>query len=186
MRRTFVAIKIPLTEHLHRFIDEIQQALMKEIIKWVEKNNMHITLKFLGDTKEEDISEIDNNLAQICNEYSSTQLKLTGTGVFKNFRNPRVLWIGTAYNPKLDQLYKSIDAALIQYGFETEDKQFIPHLTLGRIKWINNFSAFKERVLEHKDIDFGEVQINEVLFLESTLTPQGPIYNPINTYKLKS
>ena len=95
MLRTFIAIKIPAVEELKNLIARFRSVMKEESIKWVDPENLHITLRFLGDTADDMIKPIHESLNNAANKCSGFDLVLKGTGVFKNFHDPRVIWIGT-------------------------------------------------------------------------------------------
>jgi 2'-5' RNA ligase len=185
MKRTFIAIKIHPNEKMRMILDNFKQALSAEKVKWIDPEIMHITLVFLGDTDEKIISYISEKINRISLDYSSFELVFRSAGVFKNFRDPRVIWIGTETNPVLQDIKIRIDNELSEYGFEKETREFRPHLTLGRIKWIKNIPALEQAIQQYKDQEVQREPINEIIFYESILKPDGPVYLPILSAPLK-
>jgi 2'-5' RNA ligase len=184
MKRTFIAIKIHPGEKMRMILDYFKQTLSGEKIKWVSPEIMHITIAFLGDTEEKIIPSISEKINRISQDFSPFELMFRSTGVFKNMRDPRVIWIGTEINPLLQNLKMRIDDELSEYGFEKESREFRPHLTLGRIKWIKNISALEQAIQPYKDQEVQKEFINEIIFYESILKPEGPIYIPIINFPL--
>ena len=160
-------------------LDCFKQTLSREKIKWVDPENMHITVAFLGDTDENIIPSISEIIKQISLDYPPIELIFRGAGVFKNLRDPRVIWIGTETNTVLQNLKIQIDNELSGFGFKSENREFKPHLTLGRIKWIKNITPLEEAIYQYKDHEVQRALINELIFYESILKPKGPIYLPI-------
>ncbi len=184
MKRTFIAIKIHSGEKMRMILDYFKQTLSEEKIKWVSPEIMHITFAFLGDTDEKIIPSISEKINRISQDFSPFELKFRSTGLFKNIRDPRVIWIGTEINPLLQNLKMRIDDELSEYGFEKENREFRPHLTLGRIKWIKNISALEQAIQQYKDQEVQKELINELIFYESILKPEGPEYIPIIKFPL--
>jgi len=179
MKRTFIAIKINAGVKLLNLLSYFKQALQQEKIKWVDPVIMHITITFLGDTDEKivpSVSEIINNTALVNPPF---EMIFRGTGIFKNLRDPRVIWIGTEINPKMQNLKASLDTELSKFGFEKESREFRPHLTLGRIKWIKDRSALQEALEQFQDQEVQKELITELIYYESILKPEGPQYLPI-------
>ena len=176
MKRTFIAIKIHPGEKMLMILDYFKQTLSAEKIKWVNSEIMHITLAFLGDTDEKIIPAISEKIHRISIDYSPFELVFRSAGVFKNFRDPRVIWIGTETNPVLQKIKTRIDDELSEYGFEKELREFRPHLTFGRIKWIKNIPALEQAIQKYKDQEVQRELINEIIFNESILKPDGPVY----------
>jgi 2'-5' RNA ligase len=179
MKRTFIAIKIHPGEKMRMIMDYFKQTLAAEKIKWVSPEIMHITISFLGDTDEKIIPAISEKIHRISIDYSPFELIFRSTGVFKNFRDPRVIWIGTETNPVLQKIKTRIDDELSEYGFEKELREFRPHLTIGRIKWIKDTSALEQAIQKYKDQEVQRELINKIIFYESILKPEGPVYLPI-------
>jgi len=179
MKRTFIAIKIPFTKQELGIITDIQDALKKEKIKWVESWNLHITLFFLGDTDDNIIQPLTEKLVKQLKTTKYFNLVLKGLGVFKSIRDPKVIWIGINKSNELQMLKNEIDAIVSEFGFKTDEREFKPHLTLGRVKFVNNKTEFKDLLEKYKETDFGKVVIDKVIFYESRLTPQGPVYKSL-------
>ncbi len=198
MKRTFIAIKIPVTEELNKVINHFHNELEAERIKWVETDNMHISLSFLGDTEEGLISSIANELQTIADSYKCFSFKLTGAGVFppsprlqrtsRNIQHPRVLWLGIIEdeNNTLMKLGNDIKDRLELLGFEKEKRKFKAHLTLGRVKSINKKEKLKNLLEKYQNQYFQNVDVQEIIFYESILTAKGPVYKVIRRFKLKS
>ena len=187
MKRTFIAIKIPVTKELNKVINHFHNELEAERIKWAETDNMHISLSFLGDTEEGLISSIANELQTIANSNKCFSFKLTGAGVFKNIKHPRVLWLGIIEdeNNTLMKLGNDIKDRLELLGFEKEKRKFKAHLTLGRVKSINKKEKLKNLLEKYQNQYFQNVDVQEIIFYESMLTAKGSIYKVIRKFKLK-
>ena len=184
-KRLFIAVKItPDTDTLNH-IYRIQQRLEHEKIKWVDTNGIHITLKFLGDTDEQLIPQIEQQLQQIATKHKTTSLTLQDIGVFPNEQRPRVLWIGTNPNTELQKLAQDIDNAMEKLGYEKEQRPFKPHITLGRIKFLKDKRSLHKLLEQYKDKYFQDNNIDQFILYESTLTPKGAKYTALKTFKLQ-
>jgi 2'-5' RNA ligase len=179
VKRTFIAIKIHPSEKLRAILDYFKQALSGEKIKWVDPENMHITIAFLGDTDENVIPVISEIIRKISLGFPPVELIFRGTGIFRNLRDPKVIWIGTETNPVLQNIKMQIDNELSGFGFKKEGREFRPHLTLGRIKWVKNLTTLEEAIDQYKDQEVQRALINGLIFYESILKPEGPLYLPI-------
>ncbi|MFP4025250.1 MAG: RNA 2',3'-cyclic phosphodiesterase [Thiohalospira sp.] len=184
MKRTFIAVKIPVSKQTAEKIQDIKSELQHEKLKWVEIFNMHITLFFAGDTDEDMIQKISTGLEDVLKSKKSLTLKGKGIGVFKNLNNPRVLWLGIEKSDSLQNLKSEIDRMMEKLGFEIENRPFKPHLTLGRIKSINDKRKLKQVLDDYEDIEFQYFKIDKVFFYESKLTPEGPVYKVIKQVEL--
>ncbi|WP_048203614.1 RNA 2',3'-cyclic phosphodiesterase [Methanocaldococcus infernus] len=170
--RAFLAIDIPkdIKEEIYKF----QKNFKIRGIKLVEKQNLHITVKFLGEIDEETLNKILNLDLRI----EPRTVKLEGLGVFPNPNYIRVIWIGVQ---GLVELFKEIDEKLHSLGFEKE-KSYVPHLTIGRVKFIDNKKELRERIEKFEDINFGTFTVDKIKLYKSTLTPMGPIYEVIREW----
>ncbi|OFX24260.1 MAG: 2'-5' RNA ligase [Bacteroidetes bacterium GWA2_31_9b] len=186
MKRAFIALKISLTKESEKIFIEIKSKLKGEKINWVDNQNMHITLFFLGETEEKQISEIGRKLQDIVREIKPFVFICKGLGVFKNINDPRVIWIGIKKSDDLNFLKQKVDMLMHNFGFEIESHNFKPHLTLGRIKHVKNKAILAELIEKYSEYTFQDVSVNEGIFYESILTSQGAIYKKIQTFKMNA
>ena len=184
MKRTFIAVKIKPEDKLLKTYTKLKNELDNEKIKWVNSDNFHLTLFFLGDTSEEKIEEVKNQLSNIADQYAGFSIRLQGIGVFKNISKPRVLWVGIHQYDILQSLKTLIDKEMTVLGFHPEAREFKPHLTLARIKWINDKQKLSQLLEEYKLEFFQQTEIKELVYYESVLRSTGPIYKPIEKYML--
>lgn len=184
MLRLFIALLLPdqLKSDLGDLIGPARQ--IGSGIKWVDPPNLHLTLKFLGDTREDRVDLVDDVLYSTVSHFEQMKVTLSGAGGFPNLKNPRVIWIGLKGADGSILLAQSIDKKLGTLGFETDTRPFRPHLTLGRIKKPGDQS----RLMTHlENLDFGgkEYILDQVGLVRSTLTPKGPIYENLKLFDLK-
>jgi 2'-5' RNA ligase len=183
MKRTFIAIRIEPEAGLLRVISSIKTLLANENIKWVDPANIHLTLSFLGDTEEKRIKLLSEMLIEKCTGFGEFEFVLVGTGVFKSFRDTKVIWTGIKDPENLTLLNNSIIEGLKESGFPVEDRPFKPHLTLGRIRSVRD-AGYLTIVLEKHKEEFQKVQVSEVILFESILQQTGPIYKPLGKFSL--
>ena len=183
MKRTFIAVKIlpgkTVIDILHDF-----KRIPGDKIKWVNLDVMHITLNFLGDTKEDMIPEIIEIIKKVSVRYPSMQLEFSGIGLFRNIRDPRVIWIGMQENKILSEIKYNLDLDLKKLGFRMDDRAFRPHLTLGRVKYIRNRDFLEDLLVKYKEKKVQVSDISEIIYYESILKPEGPEYIPLYKAKL--
>ena len=184
MKRIFIAIKIDPGETLLRIHYSLRSLLGGERIKWVDTTNIHLTLAFLGDTEEDRITVASILLKQECSGFGEFRFNLSGTGVFRNFSDPKILWIGINESEKLIRLNDEIKRGLDDTGFKTEDRAFSPHITIGRIKFIKDPGALREALEPYKNTFIQEVVAAEVILFESILKPSGPEYRAVGRFRL--
>lgn len=184
MKRVFVALKVEPEGNLLRMLSNFRLLLGKEKISWIDTVNIHITLAFLGDIEEKRIEVLRSMLGNICSGFGEFEFNIAGTGVFRNFRDPRVIWAGIEESEKLMKLNKEIIHELKYTGLIIEEHPFEPHVTLGRIKFLKNHDALKSAVIKYQDTFFQKVRIPEVILYESILKPTGPVYIQLGKYSL--
>jgi RNA 2',3'-cyclic 3'-phosphodiesterase len=184
MKRVFIAVKVEPGGELLRMISSLKALLGAENIKWVDTANIHLTLVFLGDTEEKRIKILVSMLRERCTGFNEFEFILAGTGVFKNFRDPRVIWAGIQKSEKLLMLNNIITDGLKENDFEIEDRQFSPHLTLGRIKSVKDTENLKTVLERYMDTEFQKIEVKEVILFESILMQTGPLYKPLGKFNL--
>jgi 2'-5' RNA ligase len=186
MKRLFVAVKIEPGENFLKVYYSLKKELQNEKIKWVEPQNMHITLKFFGETPEQDIEIINNVLAESAKLHSAFAFSIKNTGIFGSRYNPKVIWFGINNQEKLQNLGLDILSALDVAGFKRDRQNFVPHLTVGRIKYLTNKNRFQKTIDKYKDLFLQDVNVGKFTLYESVLKPTGPVYYPLDEFYLSS
>jgi 2'-5' RNA ligase len=184
MKRIFIAVRVEPRETLIRIYSSLRSVLGAERINWTDPSNIHLTLVFLGDTEDESIEVASIMLKQKCTGFGDFSFSLKGMGVFRNYRDPRVIWIGIEDNEILVNLNGMILTGLRDAGFKTEERPFSPHITLGRIKSVRNTEALRSALEKYQDTFIQEVHVKEVILFESALKSTGPVYKPIGKFNL--
>lgn len=182
--RLFVAINIIPDENFTMVYNGLKQTLDYNIIKWVDLHNIHITLRFLGDTNPDEVPIIKSALLNAKNEISPFELTLEKTGIFGSKYDPRVIWFGIKDNPTLLNLYSNISKALEEAEYFTDRQNFVPHLTIGRIKEIRDKQFFQQIIDRFSEVKLLSQQVTEFSLFHSELKKQGPIYTCLETFKL--
>lgn len=181
MQRTFIALKINPQKEMADCFRHLRAVLKGEKIKWVDPAKLHITLRFLGDTDPGQLKAASRILEDTVPRFGKPEILFRGMGVFRNVRDPRVLWIGMDPGPVLPELKLALDRQLAGIGFPAEERGFRPHLTLGRIKFIRDRDALGELLGEYSNTVFQKDRIDEMVYYESILRPEGPEYLPLKT-----
>ncbi len=181
--RTFIGIPIPpdVSEKIYEFSHQLKN--FGHNLKLVEKENLHITIKFLGEVDKTRIEEIKEILHAL-SEHEQFPISIESLGAFPSFNFLRVLWVGIVKNnEKLVNLMKNTDKLLNKIGFLPE-KDYIPHVTIARFK---NRPSKKllDFLMSHKNLYFGEMVVENVVLYKSTLTKNGPIYSKLYEWDLK-
>lgn len=175
--RLFIAIDS--SEGVKEYLSSLQSRLNNELAKtkFVGKDQMHLTLKFLGEVEESRLKEVKDKLNKIKFRHFSTKLK--DLGVFPSLSHINVVWVGLEDNG-ITRLQQDIDNSLLAL-FE-KDERFHPHITLGRIKFIKDKEKFVELIKKIK-VEEKKFDISEFKLIKSTLTEQGPVYEVLETFK---
>lgn len=174
-KRLFIAVEVP--QQLRRRIYEFALQLRQDGIKLVEEENLHITLKFLGDIPAQKIPEIIEKLKRI--SISPFGCALRGVGVFPNPNYVRVVWVGVE-GERLAELAGAVANELRGIGKE-EDRPFSSHLTIARAKKKIDLRDFLEK---NGNKEFGDYRVDAFSLFESTLAKQGPVYNKLASFRL--
>lgn len=184
MIKTFIGIKIEPTEDLILRFESIKNRFKKSKIEWVNKNNFHITLKYLGETNPKQIQQINDFLLKISKKNKKTIISIADFGVFPKISNPKVFWFGVKNYKDLEKLKIEIDKNINPLGFLSEQKYFKPHLTLGRSKEIEEKKNIINLFNELKNIELQTVKVNTFILYQSLIENNTRIYKPIFEYKL--
>jgi 2'-5' RNA ligase len=180
--RSFIAIEIEPDNAIAEIMREISESGVR--VKMVEKENIHLTLKFLGDISEEQVNVIAEGMKDL-RTYSSFSIRLRGIGAFPSEHRPRTIWVGLEYPQVMEEIWEKIEYTSEKAGIEREKRGFSPHITIARVKDQRNTGRLKHIIIEHENDDFGERDIAEIKLKKSVLTQSGPIYSDIFSVKLK-
>lgn len=184
MKRLFAAIKVhPSEEFLSRYF-ALKRNLKDEKIRWVDPENIHITLKFFGETPEHHIPAINAALKQSAAGLATFDLSITSTGIFGSSYQPKVIWFGIEPHEDIIRLSESILSELEKTGMERDRQNFVPHLTIARIKHLEDKKYF-QKVIDYNKEDFiQKEEVNKFHLFESMLKPGGAEYAVIGSYSL--
>jgi 2'-5' RNA ligase len=176
--RSFIAVN--LNPEIKEYLTSLQVSLNvpETKIKWVEKNNLHLTMKFLGDISSEQTESVKSILKEITSRYSPFIIRLSSDiGIFPTYQMPRIIWTGIKEGAnQLHELYSSIETMLYKEGFPRENKDFSSHITIGRVKYIKDKDNFIQ-MLKSIEVNNFNQEVGSIDLMESKLTPNGPIYN---------
>jgi 2'-5' RNA ligase len=184
--RTFVAVETgaAVRKAALQLIDQLRSCPAE--VKWVERENMHITLQFLGDVDAREIHHVCEVVQRAVAELAPFELEIRGAGAFPNPARPGTVWLGTGQGAKeMDVLQQSIDKALQKLGFRPEARRFHAHLTLGRVRRGGpGVESLGEAIGQHADCVAGRMTVREVTVFSSQLRPEGPVYEAMGTARL--
>lgn len=176
--RTFVAIELP--EAIHAELGRQQQTLraVTRDARWTRPDGMHLTLKFLGEISEAQLTQVCAVLAAL-GPLDAFDVEIKSFGFFPDARRPRVFWAGVEGGAALEGLAGRVEAALEKLGFERERRAFNPHLTLARFKTPRPQPALVEAIESLKESSFGRFAVSEFFLYESRLLPEGARYRKL-------
>ena len=189
--RAFIAVEIPpeIREAIGKAMAPLQKGI-GSIVRWVPIENMHLTLKFLGDVSPTNVEMLSEMLRAEANLFHCFDLRLSGLGSFPTLKRPRVIYIGIQAPGTLDALQRGIESASRRLGYESEERGFSPHLTIGRVKHASRVTAIEQqtirRALEETRIDLlGTARVDSVHLYKSDLKPTGSVYTRLYSAPLK-
>lgn len=180
--RAFIAIELP--EHVIAAIRRVQESLKSHRfkIRWVKPENIHLTLKFLGDIKPEDIDRIGSAMSQAVGGADPIFLSAAGSGAFPGIRRPRVVWIGISGDvAPLKALQRTLDDRLEQIGFPREERDFKGHLTLGRVKGALDPVKLNAALNAIGTFTSEPFSVDRVFLFRSELKQTGSIYTKLSS-----
>jgi 2'-5' RNA ligase len=188
--RSFIAIELPeeVREGLARLRNELERDAHR-FVKWVDPGGVHLTLKFLGNIPFKQVTEITKAMEEAAQGTSPFHLEISGLGAFPNLKQARVFWVGIGGEvDKLSRLQQNIDTALAALRFVKEERSFVPHLTLARIRQGASPSerrSFGELVGSTIFEDKYHIKVEAISLMRSQLTPAGAIYTRLSVVELK-
>ena len=176
--RAFVAV-FPPPELREEALARARRLALRGRVRWSKPENIHLTLKFLGDVREEILDGLCAALEEVCGRHAIFDAGLAGFGAFPSARRAQILWAGIGMgSTRLSSLATDLDAVLAPLGFEREKRPYTPHLTLGRAR--GQPASFEPRPEEY----IGEFRVRRVELTESTLTPEGAVYRTVRAFAL--
>lgn len=190
MLRTFIALPISasMKSGFHDAIEELR-AILPAGVRWVPEENIHLTVKFMGEQSTARIDAMKSPLHSLVRSIPPLALTVSGVGCFPSPSRPRVLWIGVEEpTGTLRRLVADLEQSLEQLGVEPERRPFHPHLTVARIKKPlskGELDRFRHRLDVLRQRSFGEETIKEMVLFRSDLRREGPLYSVLHTFPFK-
>lgn len=187
--RAFIAIELSpeIQQRIEQVSNQLKQRLEGVPVRWVPVENIHLTLKFLGDVSVANIEMLTEILQQVVGDHHEFEVSAGGLGAFPQTHRPRVLWIGLSTSPELAAIQREIDLETARLGYAGDDRPFSPHLTLGRVSRNATTSDLHAiaKVLEGYKVGFlGVANVQSVHLFRSDLRPGGSIYSRLFTAHL--
>jgi 2'-5' RNA ligase len=194
--RVFVAIDLQheIREKIARFLEGVREFAPDA--RWANPESLHITLKFIGEQKPEQVAAVTEHLQSVVGR--KVEIQVGGYGFFPTAKAPRVFWLGIQAGPELTEVAASIDSALAELKIPREDRPFSPHLTLARggagsgsPKWRktdgtnSTFATLQKRLFALSELDFGTMTAREFFLYQSQLSPGGSKYTKLHSFPLR-
>ncbi|MDA7980992.1 MAG: RNA 2',3'-cyclic phosphodiesterase [Pirellulales bacterium] len=181
--RTFVGLELSAATKaaVSRLIERLQSSNAN--VRWTAPENLHITLKFLGDVQMTSVAAICRAVTAAATPVAPFRVSLGGAGAFPDINRPRVLWLGVkGGSDSLIALHARVEQELAQLSFPFEARKFTPHITLGRVRGPS--AELTPQLEKNADFPAEETLVNEVVVYSSELTSDGPHYSPLGRAKL--
>ncbi len=183
--RAFIAVHLPqeVKTYLGQLATDLAGQIPNRAVRWVKPERMHLTIRFIGETEKNLLPELGRALDISAAQSRPFSLHLEGFGCFPNCKRPSVLWAGVKGDvDAAASLKHAVDLALLRFGWETENRPFRPHLTIGRVKDSQKLAA--QRWPE--DVQHLAIPVTSIHLIESRLTPDGPLYTVCHSSRLQS
>lgn len=182
--RAFIAIDLsPEIQHrLDQVMKQLQQRLEKVPVRWVPVGNIHLTLKFLGDVSLANVEVLKKIIQAEVHGHPAFEISAGDLGAFPSLRRPRVIWVGVKAPLELNQIQRSIEMETARLGYAQEEREFSPHLTLGRVSRAANphdVVQISDALTACKVGFLGVTRVQNVRLYRSDLNPGGAVYTPI-------
>jgi len=176
--RLFIAIA--LDEDVRQRLAEARRHLAAAPckVKWVEAQNLHLTLKFLGEVEEGQLEAIAQAMTEAAAPAEPFEMRIAGVGSFPPRGVPRVVWAGVEA-PDVHPLHRRLEGILARLGHEPEKRALRPHVTMGRVKGREGARQLRALIKTIAGRDFGRCRVGEIVLMRSTLSPTGPTYTPL-------
>jgi len=182
-----VEIPLDIRQNVEHATSNLRRGT-ESLIRWVAVENMHLTLKFLGDIPSANVEALTQMIHAEADSFNCFDIHLTGIGSFPSPKRPRVIYIGIQSPAELEAFQRQLESATRRLGYNSEARSFAPHLTIGRVR--QNIPADDQqkirRALEESKIDsLGTARVNSVHLYKSDLKPTGPVYTKLFSAHLR-
>jgi len=187
--RTFIAIELPgeIKNSLSHLQEQLKDAGAD--VKWVQPNNIHLTLKFLGEIDDKKLEKITKIIDDTAKEKNKFQIRISSLGAFPKIDFPRVIWVGLDSGDKETKgIAKDLEEKIAKIGIPKEDRPFSSHITIGRTKSSLNRERLVQDLKNKAELGGEKLEFyaTSITLFKSTLTPHGPIYEILKETNLKT
>lgn len=194
--RGFISIDVEPTDKIHEFMDELERT--RAPLNMVNPNHLHMTVKFLGDTEEEQTEDIIEKTEFALEDFDPFKLEVSGTGAFPHLGFMKVVWMDSEAAPDaphagatededipfMADMAHRVEEELVPLGFERDDREFSPHITVARVKGGKNKEKLREVIEKYEDEHFTTFEVKGLTLKKSILKKSGPEYHTLETISL--
>jgi 2'-5' RNA ligase len=189
MLRSFIALEIPprIQQVITLASASLQKSLPRPLVRWVSPQNIHLTLRFLGETSSIILDQVVATLEIEASNHTPIDIQVANFGAFPNSERARVLWVGLQAPSTLSDLYKSVETITTNLGFTNKERGFSPHLTIGRVNQNATSADLKKISICLHQTEMGVLgcfQVEAIAIFKSNLRPSGPLYTLLHSIPL--
>jgi len=184
--RTFLAVDLGKTVRDRAVALQQRLARVGTEVKWVEPENLHVTLLFLGEVDDRETPRVCRIASDCTASHASFSMSIESVGCFPNPRRPRILWIGVGEGAQpLRAIHDELETPLAALGYRREERRYTPHATLGRVRGDRPTEELARALAHEAAWKGGETAVREILIMGSELTPRGPMYTVLGRAALR-
>jgi len=189
MLRTFIAIDFTeaVISKIGKIIEYFKTQTPSDALKWISTENLHLTIKFLGEIREDRLNQVKTILSDVITGQPAFSIGIEGLGMYPNKHHPRVIWLGITNNDTLTDIHAILDRAFTAVGVNPDKREYTPHATIARVNRHINPETVKEigeSLSQFKVDSLGHIKVEEIILYKSELTPNGAIYSPLTSIAL--
>lgn len=181
--RLFIALTLTpsVQSALQDPLQTIRSSLNTRIVRWIPSENVHLTLKFLGDVPRSQVEAVQDALVLAAEGFGPMSMRIEGIGCFPNEKRPRIVWLGLKdQTQQVQQLQQSVEEAVVPLGYPADKRRFTPHLTIGRVRRDTRADQLMRLGQQIQTMEIGAIaqwDCAEVCLMQSDLRPQGAVYS---------
>jgi len=176
MKKVFLAIRIPITTEIESYLANYRCVFGFVDMRWNESRYLHLTLKYFGPTSEKRIKRINNLLNEFVKEENSFDFNIVKLGIFGSKYAPKVMWWGIDEEEMMKELFYKTEKELSKIGIYADRQNFVPHITLARIKRVESKPFFQRQMQKHKKVEGIDIKVKSLVLLESKRVEDGVEY----------
>jgi 2'-5' RNA ligase len=182
VHRAFIAVEVGGLSRILAVDEELKRT--HGDLKIVDADNIHLTIKFLGNVEEDSSEKIVKSMKVAVAKLEPFDMVVKGLGAFPSDDDVRIVWVGVEDPAPVEAIFKNVEKGMKKLGFKPEDRGFTPHVTVARVRSPRNLPRIKDVLAAHADDEFGVVKVDTLFLKKSFLTNEGPVYTTVGTARL--